>query len=125
MLTLERTGEARLGQWHQGSARAWAGRVEAAAYDAVIAHLAAGGFPNYTPGPIAPSAHFTLTVETVAGERFSVTDSIYSKNQGLSNALAWLDAVVRQLSGDVIRAGPVRKQRLVVESRPASIEEVG
>ena len=80
-----------------------------------MAHLEAGGFPSYAPGPIPPSAVFTLTVS--AGTTYSVTDSIYTKNQSFRNALAWLDAVVRQLSGDAIPVGPVRNQRLVLESR--------
>ena len=115
VLVLERTGAAHLEQRHQGARRSWSGRVEPAAFDAVIAHLEAGGFPNYVPGPITPSAVFTITVEAAAS--FSVTDSIYSKNQSFRNALAWLDAVVRQMTGDAIPVGPVRRQRLVLESR--------
>ena len=114
-LVLERSGSARLEQRRQGAARAWAGRVEPAAFDAVIAHLEAGGFPSYRPGPITPSATFTVTV--VAGSEHSVTDSIYSKNRSFANAVAWLSCVVRQLSGDAIPVGPARNQRLVLESR--------
>ena len=114
-LTWERSGDARVSQARLGTKRAWAGRVDPSAFDAVIAHLEAGGFPDYVPGPIPPSAVFTLTVS--AGTAYSVTDSIYSKNQSFRNALAWLDAVVRQLSGDAIPVGPVRNQRLVLESR--------
>lgn len=83
----------------------------------MLAHLRAAGFPDYVPPPIPPSAHFTLTVDTDSGRRFELTDSIYSTNQGVRNALAWLDAMVRQLSGDAIPTGPVRKQRLVSETR--------
>jgi hypothetical protein len=115
-LVLQRSGEARLSQARQGSKRSWSGRVEPAAFDAVLAHLEAGGFPGYEPGPITPSAHFTLVVETDSGQSYSVTDSLYPKNQGIKNALAWLDAVVRQLSGDAIPVGPVRSQQLVLES---------
>lgn len=111
-LVLRRSGEATLEQAHQGSRRSWAGRVQPAAFEAVIAHMEAGGFPTYAPGPIPPSAVFTFTVDA-----FSVTDSIYSKNPSFRNALAWLDAIVRQLSGDAIPVGPVRNQRLVLESR--------
>lgn len=114
-LVLERSGSARLEQRRQGSTRAWAGRVEPEAFDAVIAHLQAGGFPDYRPGPITPSASFTLTV--VSDSEHSVTDSIYSKNKSFANAVAWLNCVVRQLSADAIPVGPVRNQHLVLESR--------
>lgn len=113
---LELSGSVRLEQRRQGARRAWAGRVEPSAFDAVMAHLQAGGFPDYRPGPITPSAAFTLTVVAGTAE-LSVTDSIHSKNQSFRNALAWLDAMVRQLSGDAIPVGPVRNQRLVLESR--------
>lgn len=113
-LVLERSGTAHLEQRRLGTARSWAGRVEPSAFDAVLAHLKAGGFPDYQPGPITPSATFTLTV--IAGSEDSVTDSIYSKNRSFRDALAWLDCIVRQLSGDAIPVGPVRNQRLVLES---------
>jgi len=116
-LVLERSGEARLEQALRGSNRSWAGRVDTAAFDAILAHLEAAGFPGYQPGPITPSAHFTLSVDTESGDQHSLTDSLYPKNEGLKNALAWLNAVVRQLSGDAIPVGPVRNQRLVLESR--------
>jgi hypothetical protein len=125
LLVLERSGKARLGNWRLGAARAWTGRVDPSAFDAVIAHLLTGGFPDYSPPPIPPSAHFTLTVVTESAQEHSVTDSIYTKNQGLRNAPAWLHAVVRQLSGDAIPLGPLRNQRLVLESREGSIEEAG
>lgn len=125
LLILDRSGNARLGSWRLGTARAWIGRVEPSAFEAAIAHLLAGGFPDYSPPPIPPSAHFTLTVDTESSQRHSVMDSIHSKNVGVRNALAWLDAVVRQLSGDAIPVGPVRNQRLVLQRREATIEEVG
>jgi hypothetical protein len=125
LLRLERSGAVRLGNWSRTGKRGWAGRVEPAAFDAVIAHLVAGGFPGWMPPLIPASAAYTLTVQTDGAGRFSVTDSIYSENKSYRNALAWLDAVVRQLSGDAIRVGPVRNQRLVLESREVAIEEVG
>ncbi len=125
LLRLERSGAVRLGNWSRAGKRAWVGQAEPAAFDAVIGHLVAGGFPTWLPPPIPASAAFTLTLETDRAGRFSVTDSIYSENQSYRNALAWLDAVVRQLSGDAIPVGPVRNQRLVLESREARIEEVG
>jgi hypothetical protein len=125
LLRLERSGDARLGNWSRAGRRGWTGRVEPAAFDAVIGHLLAGGFPTWMPSPIPASAAFTLTVETDRARRFSVTDSIHSENTSYRNALTWLDAVVRQLSGDAIPVGPVRNQRLVLESREARIEEVG
>jgi len=125
LLSLERSGAVRLGNWGRGGKRAWAGRVEPAAFVAVIAHLVAGGFPTWVPPLIPASAAFTLTVDTERAGRFSVTDSIHSQNKSYRDALAWLDAVVRQLSADAIPVGPVRNQRLVLESREARIEEVG
>ena len=124
LLLLDRSGAVRLGTWARSGNRAWAGRVEPSAFDAVIAHLEAGGFPTWVPPPIPPSAAFTLSVDTEKGQRFSVVDSIYSQNKSFRNALAWLDAVVRQLSGDAIPVGPARNQRLVLESREANVGEV-
>jgi hypothetical protein len=124
LLILERSGAARLGNWSRGGNRAWVGQIEPAAFDAVIAHLEAGGFPGWEPPPIPPSAAFTLTVDADQRRRYSVTDSIYSQNKSYRNALAWLDAVVRQLSGDAIPVGPVRNQRLVLESREADIAAI-
>jgi len=125
LLRLDRSGAVLLGNWSRTGRRAWAGRVELPAFDAVIGHLVAGGFPTWMPPPMPASAAYTLTVDTDRAGRFSVTDSVYSENAGYRNALAWLDAIVRQLSSDAIPVGPVRNQRLVLESREARIEEVG
>lgn len=122
LLIIERTGLARLGNWHRGGTRAWSGSISLDVIDEVLGHLTAGGFPDWRPRSIVPGAVFTLTVETNPPQ--SVMDSTHSSNPEYRAAVQLLDGVIRQLSSDVIPIGRAPDRMLVLSSRSIPIEEV-
>ena len=113
LLILDRTGLAKLGNWHRGGTDAWSGIVTLEVMDEVLRHLAAGGFPDWRPRSITPGATYTLSVD--ADRSYSMMDSAHSSNPEFKVALELLNGVVRQLSGDAIPIG--RLERKVVLSR--------
>jgi len=104
LLVLDRTGLARLDNWRRGGTRAWSGTFGLGVMDEVLAHLAAGGFPDWRPRSIVPGAIYTLTVE--GNQPQSVIDNINTSNPEFKKALALLNGVIRRLSGNAIPIGP-------------------
>ena len=103
LLILDRTGLARLDNWHRGGARAWSGSVALGVMDEVLSHLAAGGFPDWRPRSIVPGAIYTLTVEGNLPQ--SVIDNVNTSNPDYKKALELLNGVIRQLSEGAIPVG--------------------
>lgn len=103
LLILDRTGLARLDNWHRGGARAWSGSVALGVMDEVLSHLAAGGFPDWRPRSIIPGAIYTLTVEGNLPQ--SVIDNVNTSNPDYKKALELLNGVIRQLSEGAIPVG--------------------
>lgn len=103
LLVLDRTGLARLDNWHRGGTRAWSGSVGLGVMDEVLSHLAAGGFPDWRPRVIVPGAIYTLTVEGNLPQ--SVIDNVNTSNPDYKKALELLNGVIRQLSGGAIPVG--------------------
>jgi len=102
--------------------RAWAGYVDAAALRELLAALDQAGFPVVPPGrPLPPdAAPRRLTVEADGVTRQAVIE--WEQGQplpGYAEAFDFIDAVIRQLSGDVVdyptKRGPVVRGAFAIQ----------
>lgn len=121
LLIVDRSGLARLGNWHRGGTRAWGGTVTLELMDEVLEHLAEGGFPDWRPHSVTPGGIYTLTVD--ADRSYTAMDSIHTSNAEFKIALQLLDGVVRQLSGDAIPVGRLDR-KLVLSKHSIPIEDI-
>jgi hypothetical protein len=114
-LVIHPDGSARLDHHFsmRGGSRAWAGHVDAAALDELLAALERAAFPPFAPAlPFLPGTTLRrLTVETNGAVEQGVIDWNVSPQPGYAEAFDLIDAVIRQLSADAVdyptERGPV------------------
>ena len=116
-LVIHADGSARLDHHfsRRGPARAWTGRVDAAALDELRAALGRAGFPAVpAAGPLPPGAAVRrLTVGTGGTVRQAAVSWDHTSSlPGYAEAFDLIDAVIRQLSGDAVRY-PTQRGRVV------------
>jgi hypothetical protein len=106
-LVIQGDGTARLDHHfsRRRQARAWTGRIEPAALEALRAALDRAGFPAVPrPLPVAPDTSLRrLTVEWDGGSQQAIVDWHQAPSlPGYAEAFDLLDGVIRQLSGGAV-----------------------
>jgi hypothetical protein len=115
-LVIHPDGSARLDRHFsmRGGSRAWAGHVDAAALDELLAALARAGFPPFPPAlPLPPGTTLRRLAVTADGTEEQALVSWHDPppQPGYAEAFDLIDAVIRQLSADAVdyptKRGPI------------------
>jgi hypothetical protein len=101
-LIIEPTGRTRLDHFRLGQHRAWSGRVTPATLARLWSALARACFPNVADRPL-PAGATLCTVAVGEGEARSVARLAWQaarETPGYGKAIALLDDIIRQMSGE-------------------------